>query len=88
MAVARYMPPPHGDVWARWYSGCTEPMNLGEWSGCLAVGRGGELCGGPAAHDGAHGYDPTDQRGDRLAYPYRPRLLIALAQQNCPLMIN
>lgn len=84
-AIGRYMPEPYGDIWARWYSGYDEPMQLTEWSGCLATNRGGELCGGPAAHDGGHGYDMVaDERVARLAHPYRPRHLIAVP----PLVIS
>ncbi|MFC9607992.1 hypothetical protein ACFTTN_31665 [Streptomyces niveus] len=77
------MPSSHGDLWARWYHGHTHPMHLGEWSGCLAS-RDGELCGGPAAHTGRHGYDllTVEKRVARLAHPYRPRHFIAVTQQD------
>ncbi|MFD3923087.1 hypothetical protein [Streptomyces sp. NPDC058595] len=83
-AIARYMPEPYGDIWARWYSGYDEPMQLSEWSGCLAANDSGELCGGPAAHDGGHGYDllTDDKRAARLPHPYRPRRFTAVTQQD------
>ncbi|GGK32018.1 hypothetical protein GCM10011583_74740 [Streptomyces camponoticapitis] len=42
----------------------------------------------PAAHAGAHGFDLTDQRGDWLAHPYRPRHFVALIQQSGPPVVN
>ncbi|WP_381803896.1 hypothetical protein [Streptomyces niveus] len=67
-AIARYMPPPHGDIWARWCGGYDEPMHLAEWSGCLASARNGELCGGPAAH----GYALSDRAATGSRTPTGP----------------